>query len=65
MIGGTEIERARDEFLSQPGADREQIEREYYAAMARYSATEYEGIAWDQRTGLASLREQTEAAKRL
>ncbi|HEY8006779.1 MAG TPA: hypothetical protein VIE66_08300 [Methylocella sp.] len=64
MIGGSEIDRTRDAFLGQPAVDRERIEREYLDAKARYAATEYEGIAWDHRTGLAQLRKQVELALR-
>lgn len=63
-IGGQEIEVAKFEFLRQPGADGEIIEKEYQAALGRYAATEYEGIAWDHRTGLTALRKRSEAAHR-
>jgi hypothetical protein len=62
-IGEHEIDRAREEFLMQPGADPEQIEKEYQDAKRREAAAEYEGIAWDQLTGIAPLREQFERAQ--
>jgi hypothetical protein len=61
-IGGCEIERAREQFLEQPGANPEEIEIEYQDAKRRETAGEYEGIAWDHRTGIASMREQYEKA---
>jgi hypothetical protein len=63
-IGEHGIEAAKVEFLRQPGADGEIIEKEYQAALGRYAATEYEGIAWDHRTGLTALRKRYEAAHR-
>jgi hypothetical protein len=61
-IGGSEIDDRREEFLSQPGADREQIEKEYLDAKERLAAAERAGVEWDHRVGLASLREQVESA---
>jgi hypothetical protein len=49
--------------LRQPGADCEQVEREYQDANARLVAAEYECIAWDHRTRIAPLRKEYEAAK--
>jgi hypothetical protein len=62
-IGEHEIDRAREEFLMQPGADPEQIEKEYQDARRREAAAEYECIAWEQLTGVAPLREQFERAQ--
>jgi hypothetical protein len=61
-IGGAEIDRAREKFLSQPGADREQIEKEYLDAKARLAAAERACVDWDYRAGVAPLREQYEHA---
>jgi hypothetical protein len=61
-IGGSEIDRAREKFLSQPGADREQIEKEYLDAKARLAAAESACVEWDHRVGVAPLREQYERA---
>jgi hypothetical protein len=61
-IGGSEIDDRREEFLSQPGADREQVEKEYQHAKERLAAAERAGVEWDHRAGLASLREQVESA---
>ncbi|HIE69381.1 MAG TPA: hypothetical protein EYP98_04045 [Planctomycetes bacterium] len=61
-IGGAEIERARDEFLLSPGANRKEILAEYEDAKARERAAKSEVRAWYRRTGLASLkREQSDA----
>jgi hypothetical protein len=46
--------------LSQPGADPKQIEKEYLDAKAREAAAERAGAEWDQRAGIAPLREQYE-----
>jgi hypothetical protein len=61
-IGGSEIDRAREKFLSQPGADREQIEKEYLDAKARLAAAERACVDWNYRAGVAPLREQYERA---
>src|ERR1700730_14070541 len=62
MIGGPEIDRAGEEFLSQPGADRKQIDKEYRDAKAREVAALRAGPEWDERAGVAPLREQHERA---
>jgi hypothetical protein len=59
-ISGYEIENARDELLLRPGADSEQIEREYQDAKERLVAAERAGVEWDRRTGIAALRQQYE-----
>jgi hypothetical protein len=61
-IGEYEIDKAREEFLSRPGADRDKVEAEYQDAKRRLAARGYECIAWDYRTGVAFLREQYECA---
>ncbi len=63
-IGGDELDRARDEFLREPGADHEQVEKEYQDAKAREAAAERAGIEWDLRAGIAPLREQFERTSR-
>ncbi len=62
-IGGCEIERAREQFLMQPHANPEEIAVEYQNAKRRETAAEYEGIAWDHRTGIAPMREQYEKVR--
>jgi hypothetical protein len=57
-IGGYEIDKAREEFLKQPGADHEQVEKEYQDAKAREAAAECARNEWDLRVGVAPLREQ-------
>lgn len=54
-IGGSEIERARDEFLSTGAADPETIEREYQDAKARYLARREEMERWYQEHGIFDL----------
>ena len=62
MIGNYEIDKVRDKFSRAPGADHEQVEREYQDAKARLAAAERAGPEWDQRAGVAPLREQFERA---
>jgi len=57
-IGGHELDRARDKFLCEPGADHEQVEKEYQDAKARLAAIERARDEWDLRVGVAPLREQ-------
>jgi len=59
-IGGHELDGRREEFLRQPGADHEQIEKEYLDAKARLAAAERALNEWDLRVGIAPLREQFE-----
>jgi len=59
-IGEYEIGSAREEFLKQPGADHEQVEKEYLDAKARLAAAERACNEWDLRVGIAPLREQFE-----
>jgi hypothetical protein len=49
--------------LSQPAADRKQVEKGYLDAKARLTAAERAGVEWDHRAGIAPLREQSECAK--
>jgi hypothetical protein len=58
------VDRRREEFLSEPGADREQIETEYEDAKARLAAAGKAAAEWDRRAGIASLRKQCAAANR-
>jgi hypothetical protein len=62
-IGGAEIDRARLEFLRVRRANSKRIEKEYRDAKARYAAALRAGEDWDERTGIAPLREQRENAK--
>lgn len=55
-IGGSEIDRARQEFLAQVGANAMQIEEEYHAKIAEQRARLEDESAWYERHGLASLR---------
>jgi hypothetical protein len=66
-IGGSEIDRAREEFLKLPAIDPKKIEKEYVAAKARYRAAERAELAWYKRSGLEPQRreyERTFAAER-
>src|ERR1700730_18420476 len=54
------IDARREEFLSHPGADREQIEKECLDAKARLATAEIAGAEWDERAGVAPLRERYE-----
>jgi hypothetical protein len=64
MIGPAEIDRARLEFLRPPSrAIGKWINREHQDAKARYVAAVRAGEAWDERTGIAPLREQFKNAK--
>jgi len=55
-IGGSEIDRVREEFLEQAVADRETIEREYREKKAEHRAALRAEREWDRRNGLAPLR---------
>lgn len=61
-IGGTEIERARDEFLELRGIDPAAIEKEYRAAKARERAGERAERAWDRRAGVDGHRKAAQRA---
>jgi len=62
-IGDAEIDVLRRALLAQPGADSERIELEYRDAKARCSERIRAGEAWDERTGIAALREQLKCAE--
>jgi hypothetical protein len=62
-IGEYGIDNCREELLRQPGADRKQVRKEYLDAKARLAAAERAGVEWDQRAGIAPLREQFERAE--
>jgi hypothetical protein len=61
-IGGSEIDERREALLGEPGVDRKQIEREYLDAKERERAQIKAGIEWDNVTGIAPLREQSDRA---
>lgn len=61
-IGEYGIDKAREGFLRQPGADPGQIEQQYQNAKARLVAAKHEGIAWDYRAGTAQLRKASDGA---
>jgi hypothetical protein len=61
-IGGSEIDYRREVLLSEPGVDRKQIEHEYLDAKERERANIQAGIEWDNATGIAPLREQSDRA---
>jgi hypothetical protein len=61
-IGGSEIDERREALLREPGVDRKQIEHEYLDAKERERANIRAGIEWDNATGIAPLREQSECA---
>lgn len=61
-IGGSEIRRARDEFLRDRVASPKQIEREYKDAKARERATHQAQRDWYKRNGLADLKAQVRRA---
>jgi hypothetical protein len=61
-IGGSEIDERREVLLGEPGVDRKQIEREYLDAKAKERAQIKAGIEWDNVTGIAPLREQSDRA---
>ena len=56
--------RSYEEFLRQPGADREQVEREYRDAKDHARAAARAGLEWDKRTGVAPLRQLYERTRR-
>ena len=62
-IGGSEIDRARGEFLMIPGVDKKQIEDEYLDAKARELALKHAAKEWDQRAGIARQREENERGR--
>src|SRR5450759_5619855 len=58
----SEIDERREVLLREPGVDRKQIEREYLDAKASERANIQAGIEWDNATGIAPLREQSDRA---
>ncbi|MGB6710440.1 MAG: hypothetical protein WBE85_09845, partial [Methylocella sp.] len=63
MAGVYGVDKCREELLSQPGAAKKQVEKEYLDAKARLAAAERAGVEWDHRAGIAPLREQNERCK--
>jgi hypothetical protein len=55
-IGAVEIEIRLQNLLEAGEIDRSTVEEEYFDAKARYKAQVVAGLAWDDRTGLAALR---------
>src|SRR5450759_3920241 len=58
----SEIDERREVLLREPGVDRKQIERECLDAKVRERANIQAGIEWDNATGIAPLREQSDRA---
>jgi hypothetical protein len=61
-VGYSEIERARDEFLALPGADPQEVEREYRAVKAEERAKRRAEMKWYERNGLAGLKAKMQRA---
>jgi len=59
-IGGSEIERVRDELLRNPAANPKKIMKEYELARARYQAKIEAEEQWFERNGLTELRAENE-----
>jgi hypothetical protein len=57
-IGAGEIEMRRQTLLDAGEIDPAAVEEEYLDAKARYQAKVATGLVWDDRTGLATLREK-------
>jgi hypothetical protein len=55
-IGGSEIERAREEFLAKPRASHKRVEREYQKVQQAYRAKLQAMEDWDERHGIAPQR---------
>jgi hypothetical protein len=55
-IGASEIDTRREALLEAGEIDPAIVEQEYLDAKARYQAQVAAGLAWDERTGLATLR---------
>jgi hypothetical protein len=62
-IGGAEIDRARLEYLRGFRVNSKVVNWEYRRAKVRYVAAVRAGAAWDERTGVAPLREQFDRVK--
>lgn len=61
QIGAGEIEIRRQALLEVGKIDPAIVEEEYLDAKARYKAKVEAGLAWDQRTGLATLRQDVDS----
>ena len=57
-IGADEIENRREILLASGKIDQTVVEREYLDAKARYRTQVDAGVSWDERAGLAALREE-------
>jgi len=55
-IGASEIDTRRETLLEAGEIDPATVEQEYLDAKARYEAQVAAGLAWDERAGLATLR---------
>jgi hypothetical protein len=62
-IGGSEIARARREFLNEPGADRAMIEREYREKKTEYRAALKAEREWDKKHGVAGLHDRRDECR--
>jgi len=61
-IGEEEIRSAHDDFIEQGNVDPIEMEAEYLDAKARRVAAERAASKWDQRAGVAPMREQLRLA---
>jgi hypothetical protein len=61
-IGGSELERARDDFLRE-GIDEKLVQEEYRSAKERYRAALQAEDDWDRKAGLSDLRKKLEDVK--
>src|SRR6266404_2319248 len=59
-IGASEIDTRRQTLLEAGEIDPATVEQEYLDAKARYQAKIEAGLAWDERTGLATLRKDVD-----
>jgi hypothetical protein len=59
-IGASEIDKCRETLLKAGEIDPATVEQEYLDAKARYQAKITAGLAWDERTGLATLRKDVD-----
>jgi hypothetical protein len=59
-IGASEIATRRQTLLEAGEIDPATVEQEYLDANARFQAQEAAGLAWDERTGLATLRDDVD-----
>jgi hypothetical protein len=62
-IGGTEIDKARDEFLRN-GIPAKVVQREYRAAKRREREKERAGEDWDRSVGLSEIRKEHDECSR-